>query len=119
MPTRSCFSCKHASSFGNPICNDCLTAVGHSPSKWEGRENYIPVSPEEEAPIPAILPSHYPPSRHGDVISLCLNGDIGFCEGNVIKYVTRWRKKGGLEDLLKAKQYLDRLIRFNRNKDPQ
>ena len=33
-----------------------------------------------------------------------------FFEGNIIKYVTRWRHKNGMEDLLKAKQYLDKLI---------
>ena len=37
---------------------------------------------------------------------------IGFIEGNVIKYVTRWRKKGGIEDLRKARHYLDLLIEF-------
>ena len=36
--------------------------------------------------------------------------NIGYMEGNVIKYVTRWKDKGGLKDLLKAKHYLDKLI---------
>jgi hypothetical protein len=36
--------------------------------------------------------------------------NIGFCEGNVIKYVTRWRGKGGIDDLRKARHYLDLLI---------
>lgn len=35
---------------------------------------------------------------------------IGFHEGNVIKYVSRWRQKGGIDDLKKAKFYIDRLI---------
>ena len=35
---------------------------------------------------------------------------LDFFEGNVIKYGTRWRHKNGIEDLYKAKQYLDRLI---------
>lgn len=35
---------------------------------------------------------------------------IGYFEGNVIKYVSRWRDKGGLEDLKKARHYLDKLI---------
>lgn len=30
----------------------------------------------------------------------------GYCIGNVLKYVSRWRKKGGPEDLEKAKVYL-------------
>jgi hypothetical protein len=35
---------------------------------------------------------------------------IGFFEGNVIKYVSRWRAKGGIKDLEKAKHYIDLLI---------
>ena len=35
---------------------------------------------------------------------------LGFCEGNVIKYVTRYRKKGGAEDLRKARHYIDLLL---------
>jgi len=38
--------------------------------------------------------------------------DVGFFEGNVIKYVTRWRDKGGIDDLEKAKHYLEMLIEF-------
>ena len=33
-----------------------------------------------------------------------------FCAGNVIKYTSRYKKKGGLDDLLKADYYLTRLI---------
>ena len=36
--------------------------------------------------------------------------DIGFFEGNVIKYVTRWKDKGGLDDLRKAKHYIELLL---------
>lgn len=35
---------------------------------------------------------------------------IGFVEGAVIKYVSRWRKKNGLEDLRKARHMIDLLI---------
>ena len=34
----------------------------------------------------------------------------GYCEGNVLKYVSRWEHKGGLEDLQKARVYLDWMI---------
>ncbi|SDS25502.1 Protein of unknwon function [Halopseudomonas litoralis] len=40
--------------------------------------------------------------------------NLGFCEGNVVKYVTRWREKGGLEDLRKAQHYIDLLIDLER-----
>ena len=43
-------------------------------------------------------------------IEFILKNNIGFAEGNVIKYVSRWREKGGVEDLKKARHYLDMLI---------
>lgn len=36
---------------------------------------------------------------------------IGFHEGNAIKYLCRWREKGGPEDLMKARHYIDLLIK--------
>lgn len=42
-----------------------------------------------------------------------LTEQLGFCQGNVVKYVCRAGKKEGestLDDLFKAKFYLDRLI---------
>ena len=40
-------------------------------------------------------------------------GDDGFasyCQGNAMKYLWRHRRKGGIEDLEKAKWYIDRMI---------
>lgn len=39
-----------------------------------------------------------------------LEGLQAYYQGNVIKYVLRWPKKGGLQDLKKARVYLDKLI---------
>lgn len=39
-----------------------------------------------------------------------LTGIEAVCAGNVIKYVSRFKKKNGLEDLKKAEWYLRRLI---------
>lgn len=39
--------------------------------------------------------------------------NIPFIEGNIIKYVIRHKDKNGIEDLLKAKHYIDLLIKFN------
>lgn len=39
-----------------------------------------------------------------------LEGLEAVCTANVIKYVWRWKRKNGLQDLEKAKWYLDRLI---------
>lgn len=38
--------------------------------------------------------------------------DIGFIEGNVIKYVLRHRDKNGKQDLLKARHYIDLLLEY-------
>lgn len=35
---------------------------------------------------------------------------LGFAEGNVVKYITRWKAKNGLKDLEKARHYIDLLI---------
>jgi hypothetical protein len=35
---------------------------------------------------------------------------LGFIEGCVVKYVSRWRSKGGVEDLRKARHFIDMLI---------
>ena len=40
--------------------------------------------------------------------------NIGFFEGNVIKYVSRHRVKNGVQDLLKARHYIDLLIELER-----
>lgn len=39
-----------------------------------------------------------------------LDGIEAVCTGNVIKYTWRWKNKGKIEDLRKARWYLDRLI---------
>jgi len=36
--------------------------------------------------------------------------NIGYLEGNIIKYVCRWRGKNGMADLEKAKHYIELLI---------
>ena len=53
--------------------------------------------------------SHYKNKGIQPIEYIMTNG-LGFCEGNVIKYVSRWRDKNGLDDLLKAKHYLEFLI---------
>jgi hypothetical protein len=51
-------------------------------------------------------------------IEYIMENKLNYCEGNVIKYVSRHRNKGGLADLQKAKHYIDLLIEdeyFNDN----
>ena len=36
--------------------------------------------------------------------------NLSFCEGNIVKYIARWKAKNGIEDLKKARWYIDFLI---------
>ena len=42
-----------------------------------------------------------------------VGNDLGYLEGNIVKYVSRWKDKGGVDDLRKARHYLDKLIEVN------
>jgi len=44
---------------------------------------------------------------------------MGYLAGNVVKYVSRYQDKNGLEDLYKAKHYLEKLIEEEHKKYPQ
>jgi hypothetical protein len=60
-------------------------------------------------------PSHYTDGKI-EVIDyiedkLTTEGFESYCIGNVIKYISRYRLKNGLEDLKKAAWYLDRAIK--------
>jgi hypothetical protein len=39
--------------------------------------------------------------------------NLGYLEGNVVKYVSRWKDKGGVEDLKKAQHYLAKLLELH------
>ena len=61
-------------------------------------------------------PSHY--TQGGieciDCIKSAIVGKVGieaFCVGNAIKYLFRYEEKNGIEDVKKARWYIDRLIR--------
>lgn len=58
--------------------------------------------------------SHYKDLKIQPVEYIHANG-LGFCEGSVIKYITRWRAKNGIEDLKKARHFIDLLIELESN----
>lgn len=62
-------------------------------------------------------PSHYQ-SKNGievyeviDAFTDGLDGVTSFNQGNAIKYILRWNKKNGVEDLKKAQWYINQLIK--------
>ena len=53
-------------------------------------------------------PSHY--NKGIEMWDYAHTHNLNFFEGNIVKYITRWKDKNGIEDLHKAQQYLDKLI---------
>lgn len=43
-------------------------------------------------------------------VEYILANNIGFVEGNIIKYASRWKSKGGIKDLEKIKHFAELLI---------
>ena len=66
---------------------------------------------ERLAPIEETVdhPSHYNRGSM-EVIDAIEGLELGFLEGNVLKYVARYKSKNGVNDLRKAMWYLTRLI---------
>ena len=61
-------------------------------------------------------PKHYDNDSTIDVIDFCNIYSLDFTEGNIIKYIVRYKLKNGVQDLEKARDYLDRLIEREYNK---
>ena len=59
--------------------------------------------------------SHYKDRLIQPVEFIHANG-LGFIEGSIIKYVSRWQSKGGIEDLKKVVQYAVQLIALEARK---
>jgi hypothetical protein len=74
--------------------------------EMEELANHYGKASQEEADD---LSQHYR-SNTIEPIDYILANNLNFCEGNVVKYVSRHRNKGRINDLYKAMDYLQRLI---------
>jgi hypothetical protein len=63
-----------------------------------------------ETRIQELAKGHYSGWLIGDFIH---SAGLDFFEGNIIKYVCRHRKKNGRQDLMKARDYIDKLLQLN------
>ena len=61
-----------------------------------------------------VPPTHYKSTMLMDYL---ISHNIGFAEGNICKYVARWREKDGMADLYKARVYLEALITYEEIKN--
>ena len=90
--------------------------------QWNSLNKMSKLCPTQPIPKPSTNPppmpkatdvqvggDHY--SKHNiQPIDYIIANEMNFCEGNVIKYITRYKDKGGRKDLEKAKHYIDLLI---------
>ena len=61
-------------------------------------------------------PNHYNKGKI-EVWDFIADQNLNFFEGNIVKYITRWHDKNGLEDLLKVKEYIDKYIEVIKKDD--
>jgi hypothetical protein len=58
--------------------------------------------------------SHYKNMAIQPIVYIYAN-QMPFIEGNIVKYVSRWKNKNGIKDLEKARHLIDMLIEFETN----
>lgn len=99
--------------------NTIAKALKVSEPTVANRYNKLTAAETPESPLPPVIndmvnhPGHYTAGGVEciDAIKAAVPDFEAYCAGNVIKYVWRYRRKNGLEDLKKAKWYLDRLLK--------
>ncbi len=74
------------------------------------------MSNEDNKQDRVFRPSHYAQWKIEPFTFLMLN-EVPFAEGCILKYIMRWRKKNGIEDLQKAKRIIDMMIEMEENRD--
>ena len=65
--------------------------------------------PQPRANDRQIAGSHYKAHRY-ETWDVIIDWNLGYLDGNAVKYLSRWRLKGGVQDLHKARHYIDKLI---------
>lgn len=121
MKYPACSSCKnepYQAGVGGP-CATCGVLVETSTGREAGTPaNWYPKLDAEfakaQAPIERALATQVGGSHYKDMpiqpAEYCHKNRIGKLEGDVIAYVSRWRKKSGIEDLKKARHTIDIII---------
>lgn len=71
---------------------------------------------KEPNPLDTQVGGNHYKSLPIQVVEYNFFNDIPYMEGNIIKYITRWRTKNGIQDLEKAKHYIELLIELEKRK---
>lgn len=74
----------------------------------DGAEAWVQIDPAAEKPAPGEFGQYS--ALNPQPIEVIEAWGMGYHEATVLKYLSRWRRKGGVEDLRKASWFLTRLI---------
>lgn len=98
-------------------CDNCGRLKMDDVVRSKCKECVTTNNPTDDKPDMVNNPQHYQSENGLEVIDVIeaftaeLKGIDAVCTANAIKYICRWNKKNGIEDLKKAEWYLQRLIR--------
>lgn len=101
---KDCSSCKYEDlDLYEEPCDRCLRSEVYT--GWAPKSAH----PSRAATSKQVGGDHYKISGVQPIEYIYAN-NLNFFEGSVVKYVTRWRNKGGIIDLEKAVHFLELLI---------
>jgi hypothetical protein len=93
-----------------PRCNQCVFEKIHGNQEpCVGCHDYINFKPKETALNKQEGGNHYKDNAIQPIVYIHAN-KLGFCEGNVVKYITRHKEKNGAEDIRKVIHYCELLL---------
>jgi hypothetical protein len=73
-------------------------------------EDYMANATPDPSPLnKQVGGDHYKKLKIQPIEYILANG-LPYIEGNIVKYISRWKDKGGVKDLEKIKHYVDILI---------
>jgi len=95
--------------------------------QWDAQEQrYVEVGNDQDniRKLRSLEKEEVTNPKHYDKVGFAIQpieyitkNELDFLEGNVIKYVSRYQHKGGVNDLLKARTYIEFLIERERGKN--
>jgi hypothetical protein len=105
---RNCFTCQHYTSYSglgkdSVVCSTCKDGF----TNWSFKEQ--PEASKKTALTWQEGGQHYKDKAIQPIVYIHANG-LGFCEGNVVKYITRHKEKNGAEDIRKVIHYCELLL---------
>ena len=106
---------------GSKLCPHCYCEVGGSDvyCQWchklilnPQQYTYPIVTEIKKSPLDIQVKGDHYKKYKIQPVEFCQVNNVPYCESNVIKYIMRHKDKNGLEDLKKAKHYIELLVKL-------